>query len=312
MRYYLTELCTGNKKTTRLNSPYNMKKIVYTIAFLLGLNANAQEINTISLRVPEFARPLIEDLAGEYHEINSQVEFKFISAKTQDAANILILTTDEQAVNFARYAVLPVTVQGTEADKLTASRRLNARKLRSLFFVNDDDEDQTKAEQKVHIYTGNSQYSASRVYASYLNEEVADYKGKKISGDDAYLTAAISRDPLGVTVNYLSNIFDLESRTPGSSLTLLPLDLDKQGRQVLDAANLDAIISLLEEQTYDEIPVGTVGFTYDQTNRIVNDFVCWVLSAGADELHRYGLLSMPQNELMAQMQRISNKELAQN
>ena len=289
-----------------------MKKIVYTIALLLGLNANAQEINTISLRVPEFARPLGEDLAREYHESHSQVEFQFISAKTQDARNILSLTTDEQAVNFARYAVLPVTVQGSEAAKLTASRRLNARKLRSLFFVSDEDEDQTKAEQKVHIYTGNSQFSASRVYASYLNEAVADYKGKKISGDDAYLTAAISRDPLGVTVNYLSNIFDLESRTPASSLTVLPLDLDKQGRQVLDAANLDAIISLLEEQTYDEIPVGTVGFTYDQTNRVINDFVCWVLTAGADELHRYGLLTLPQGELMAQMQRISNRELAQN
>ena len=269
-----------------------MKKIVYTIAVLLGLNANAQEINTISLRVPEFARPLVEDLAREYHESHSQVDFRFISAKTQDAQNILSLTTDEQAVNFARYAVLPVAVQGSEAAKLTSSRRLNARKLRSLFFVNDDEEEQTKAEQKVHIYTGNSQLSASRVYASYLNEEVTDYKGKKISGDDTYLTAAISRDPLGVTVNYLSNIFDLESRTPASSLTVLPLDLDKQGRQVLDTANLDAIISLLEEQTYDEIPVGTVGFSYDQTNRLINDFVCWVLTAGADQMHRYGLLAL--------------------
>ena len=139
-----------------------MKKIVYTIAVLLGLNANAQEINTISLRVPEFARPLVEDVAREYHESHSQVEFQFISAKTQDAQNILALTTDEQAVNFARYAVLPVAVQGSEAAKLTASRRLNARKLRSLFFVNDEDDEQTKAEQKVHIYTGNSQLSASR------------------------------------------------------------------------------------------------------------------------------------------------------
>lgn len=290
-----------------------MKKIVYTIALLSGLYANAQEINTISLRVPEFARPLVEDLAREYHESHSQVEFQFISAKTQDAQNILSLTTDDQAVSFARYAVLPVAVQGSEAAKLTSSRRLNAHKLRSLFFVSDDDEEeQTKAEQKVHIYTGNSQLSASRVYAQYLNEEVADYKGKKISGDDAYLTAAISRDPLGVTVNYLSNIFDLESRTPASSLTLLPLDLDKQGRQALDAANLDVILSLLEEQTYDEIPVGTVGFSYDQTNRLINDFVCWVLAADADQMHRYGLLTLPQNEQMAQMQRISNKELAQN
>lgn len=293
-----------------------MEKTVRTFALILGLQfayaAGAQTVETISLRVPDFARPLVENLANEYHKNNSQVEFKFISAKTQDAENLLSLTTDEQAVNFARYAVLPVAVKGSEAAKLTASRRLNANRLRSLFFVGDDDDDESKAEQKVHVYTGNSHLSASRVYASYLKEEVTDYKGKKISGDDSFLTTAISRDPLGVTVNYISNIFDLESRKPGSSLVLLPLDLDKQGRQVLDAANLDNILSLLEQNEYDEIPVGTVGFQYDHTDRIINDFVSWVLTNAQKELHHYGLLTLPEDELTAQQQRIINRELAQN
>ncbi len=296
-----------------------MKKTVYLIALILSLQlsnaASAQDVETISLRVPDFAHALVENLAHEYSRTHSGVEFRFVSAKElSSASNVLVLTTDEPSVNFARYAVLPITKKGTEADKLTASRRLNAKKLRSLFFKSDDeDEDeQSKAEQKVHIYTGNSQLSASRAYASYLNEDVNDYKGKKVSGDDSYLTAAISRDPLGVTVNYLSNIFDLESRKPGSELAILPLDLDKHGRQVLDAANLDNIITLLEEQEYAEIPVGTVGFSYDITDRLVNDFVSWVLTNGTGELHHYGLLTLPQNELTAQLQRIVNKELAQN
>ena len=296
-----------------------MKKTVYLIALILGLQltnaASAQDVETISLRVPDFAHALVENLAQEYSRSHSGVEFRFVSAKElSSATNVLVLTTDEPSVNFARYAVLPITKKGTEADKLTASRRLNAKKLRSLFFKNDDEdeEEHSKAEQKVHIYTGNSQLSASRAYASYLNEDVNGYKGKKVSGDDSYLTADISRDPLGVTVNYLSNIFDLESRKPGSELAILPLDLDKHGRQVLDAANLDNILTLLEEQEYAEIPVGTVGFSYDITDRAVNDFVSWVLTSATGELHRYGLLTLPKNELTAQLQRILNKELAQN
>ena len=296
-----------------------MKKTVYLIALILGLQltnaASAQDVETISLRVPDFAHALVENLAQEYSRSHNGVEFRFISAKElSGATNVLVLTTDEPAVKFARYAVLPITKKGTEADKLTASRRLNAKKLRSLFFKSDDeDEDeQSKAEQKVHIYTGNSQLSASRAYASYLNEDVNGFKGKKVSGDDSYLTAAISRDPLGVTVNYLSNIFDLESRKPGSELAILPLDLDKHGRQVLDAANLDNILNLLEEQQYAEIPVGSVGFSYDTTDRVINDFVSWVLTNATGELHHYGLLTLPQNELTAQLQRIVNKELAQN
>lgn len=296
-----------------------MKKTVYLIALILGLQltnaASAQNVETISLRVPDFAHALVENLAQEYSRSHNGVEFRFISAKElSGATNVLVLTTDEPAVKFARYAVLPITKKGTEADKLTASRRLNAKKLRSLFFKSDDeDEDeQSKVEQKVHIYTGNSQLSASRAYASYLNEDVNGFKGKKVSGDDSYLTAAISRDPLGVTVNYLSNIFDLESRKPGSELAILPLDLDKHGRQVLDAANLDNILNLLEEQQYAEIPVGSVGFSYDTTDRVINDFVSWVLTNATGELHHYGLLTLPQKELTAQLQRIVNKELAQN
>ena len=296
-----------------------MKKTVYLIALILGLQltnaASAQDVETISLRVPDFAHALVENLAQEYSRSHNGVEFRFVSAKElSGATNVLVLTTDEPAVKFARYAVLPITKKGTEADKLTASRRLNAKKLRSLFFKSDDeDEDeQSKVEQKVHIYTGNSQLSASRAYASYLNEDVNGFKGKKVSGDDSYLTAAISRDPLGVTVNYLSNIFDLESRKPGSELAILPLDLDKHGRQVLDAANLDNILNLLEEQQYAEIPVGSVGFSYDTTDRVINDFVSWVLTNATGELHHYGLLTLPQKELTAQLQRIVNKELAQN
>lgn len=288
-----------------------MKKILYIIAVVLGLgfNANAQDVETISLRVPEFARPLIENWAHEYQQTHPTLNFEFIKGKA-DAARVIELTTDDDAVSFARYAILPVTTRNSEAARLT-SHRLNARKLRSLFFVGEDDDDQTIAEEKIHIYTGNSQLSASRIYASYLNEDIAGYKGKKISGDDAFLTTAINRDPLGVTVNYLSNIFDLESRQPGSTLSLLPLDLDKHGRQVLDAANLDEIINLLESQQYAEIPVGNLGFAYNHDDMAINDFVNWVLTAGIAELHSYGMLCLPQNELTVQMQRVANKDLAQ-
>lgn len=290
-----------------------MKKILYIIALVsgLGLNANAQDVETISLRVPEFARPLVENWTKEYLQEHPTLNFEFIKGKAQ-AERVIELTTDEDAVSFGRYAILPVTTAGSEAARIT-SHRLNARKLRSLFFVNEDeDEDElTDAQQKIHIYTGNSQLSASRLYASYLHQDETDYKGKKISGDDAFLTTAISRDPLGVTVNYLSNIFDLESRRPESALSLLPLDIDRHGRQVLESANLDDIIQLLEQHNYEEIPVGNIGFAYNHADMAMNDFVNWVLTAGTKDLHCYGMLSLSQNELTVQMQRVASRDLAQ-
>lgn len=304
-----------------------MKKSVFHIALFLGLLLSQTAISQekISLRVPNFVRPLVEKWASDYQKSHTNVDFQFVSGKSQDNNHTLSLTivqsvtsqslaTDAEAVSFARFAVLPVTTKNSEADHLIASHRLNAKKLRSLFFVKDElDEtrEETKAEQHVHIYTGNSQQSASRLYASYLKQETANYKGKKISGDDSFLTTAISRDPLGVTINSLSNIFDIDNRQLKASLTLLPLDIDKQGRQTLESGRLDDIITLLEHSHYDEIPVGRVGFAYNHSNTAINDFVGWILTTGVNDLHHYGLLSLTQKELAAQKQRVVNNDLAQ-
>ncbi len=293
-----------------------MKKSVFQIALFVGLQLSltaSAQTEKISLRIPNFARPLVEKWANDYKKTNHNIDFQFTTGKSQDN-NTLTLTTDADGISFARYAVLPVTTKDSEAAHLTASHRLNSKKLRSLFFVKDEWDDDTKdskADQQVHVYTGNSTLSASRLYASHLKQESANYKGKKISGDDSFLTTAINRDPLGITVNYLSNIYDLNSRELRPTLALLPLELDKQGRQTFENGRLDNIIDLLEQEQYAEIPIGNIAFEYNHANTAVNDFVRWILTIGVQDLHQYGLLSLPQKELVAQQHRVDQKFLAQ-
>jgi len=293
-----------------------MKKTVFQIALFVGLQLSltaSAQTEKISLRIPNFARPLVEKWANDYKKNNHNIDFQFTTGKSQDN-NTLTLTTDADGISFARYAVLPVTTKDSEAAHLTASHRLNSKKLRSLFFVKDEWDDDTKdskADQQVHVYTGNSTLSASRLYASHLKQESANYKGKKISGDDSFLTTAINRDPLGITVNYLSNIYDLNSRELRPTLALLPLELDKQGRQTFENGRLDNIIDLLEQEQYAEIPIGNIAFEYNHANTAVNDFVRWILTIGVQDLHQYGLLSLPQKELVAQQHRVDQKFLAQ-
>lgn len=304
-----------------------MKKQVFQIALFLGLQlslaASAQETakasqqsqgEKISLHVPNFARGLVEKWVIEYRKTNPNVDFQFVSGKSHDHGNSIFVTTDDDAIRVARLAVLPVTAKGSEAQQLVGSHALNAKKLKSLFFVKDeldDERKESKLEQQLHIITGNSQLSASRLYAAHFHQETADYKGKKIQGDDSFLNLAISRDPLGVTVNSLSNIFDLESRLLNPSLALLPLDIDRQGRQVLGEGRLDDIIQLLEQEEYTEIPVGSVGLSYSHANPVLNDFAAWVLRNGVQYVHQYGLLSLSAKELTAQQHRVAQKDLAQ-
>ena len=295
-----------------------MKKIIFTIALTLGLQlsltASAQQTEKVTLRVPNFARPLVEKWVAEYQKTNTTTDFQFVSGKSQETENSLSLTTDDDAVLVARYAVLPITTKGSEAEQLVGSHALNAKKLKALFFVKDeldDDQKEGRLERSLHVFTGNSRQSASRLYAAHFHQETVNYKGKKISGDDSYLNQAISRDPLGVTVNSLSNVFDLETRQLRQTLALLPLDVDKQGRQVLSEGRLDDILQLLEDEQYAVIPVGKVGFDYNHANPVLTGFVHWVLQNGTQYVHQYGLLSLPQKDLTAQQRRLEQKDLAQ-
>ena len=296
-----------------------MKRSVFTIALLLGLQvsltATAQN-EKVTLRVQNAVRPLVEKWVAEYSKTNNNIAFQIVTGKTQDNENSISFVTEQadDAVFIARYAILPVVNKSSEAEQVLGSKRLNAKKLKSLFFVKDEFEDdtkETKAEKALHIYTGNSQQSASRTYAASFKEEISNYKGKKISGDDSFLNVALSRDPLGIAINSLSNIFDLQSRHLRDNLALVPLDIDKHGEQVLDEARLDDIILLLEQQQFAEIPVGKLGLQYDHHNSSQNAFVRWILTDGNKYIHEYGLLQLPQKELTAQLHRTEQKELAQ-
>lgn len=292
-----------------------MKRSVFQIALFLGLQlslaASAQN-KKVTLHVPNFVRPLVEKWVTEYQKTNTGIDFQFISGKIQDNDNSITFTTHGDDVVFARYAVLPVTTNHSKAIQLLGSHRLNAKKLKNLFFIQDeiDDEQEVSKKEQLHIISGNSKQSASRLLASHFKQETVNYKGKKISGDDSFLNQAISRDPLGVTVNSLSNIFDLKSRQLREGLSLLPLELDKHGRQVLSEGKLDDIIKLLEEEHYQEIPIGNVGISYHHNSETLTHFVQWILNEGTKYVHEYGLLGLPQKELIVQQHRLKQKDLA--
>ena len=166
-----------------------MKKQVFQIGLFLGLQlsltASAQgaaasqqpQREKVSLHVPNFARGLVEKWVEDYQKTNPDVDFQFVTGKSQTTEGSISLTTDADAVLVARYAVLPVTAKGSEAEQLVGSHSLNGKKLKQLFFAGDeldDDRKESKLEQQLHIITGNSQLSASRLYAAHFHQETAD------------------------------------------------------------------------------------------------------------------------------------------
>ena len=309
-----------------------MKKLALTIAVLLSINvgniwAEQNSTNASSVRyvkAPRFARPLVEKWITEYAKTQPGVEFQ-IAKGNQNQGNIdLNVVFDNQdtkpqdfshIVYFGEFAVLPITASGSEAAKVLEGKHLNSKKLKQLYFLNDDfDEDVKKNKQyeKLIIYSGSNATSVAASFAHNFGEESSSFRGKRISGDDLFLNTALSKDPLGVSFNALPNIFNLQSRHIKNDLTIIGIDVKKNIEENFsDKATLDELISVLENGKISEVAVEKIGVNYNQGDDAINHFLEWVLENGTKYNHEFGLLNLDQKVTETQIQQVKTHFTAQ-
>ena len=301
-----------------------MKRIALTIAVLLSINistiwakgepagelspeSNATNASSVRyVKAPRFVRPLVEKWITEYAKTQPGVEFQ-IAKGNQNQGNVdLNVVFDNQDANtkvfshnvvyFGEFAVLPITASGSEAAKVLEGKHLNSKKLKQLFFLNDDfDEDvkKVKAFENLIVYSGSNASSVAASFAHNFGEESSSFRGKRISGDDLFLNTALSKDPQGVSFNALPNIFDLGSRHVKGELSIIGLDLKKNLEESFsDKGTLDDIIDALEQGKVQEVPTQKIGVRYKQADEEVERFLSWVVTNGTKYNHEYGLLNL--------------------
>ena len=309
-----------------------MKKIVLVIAVLFSINISniwAEETSTNAssvryVKAPRFARPLVEKWITEYAKTQPGVEFQ-IAKGNQNQGNVdLNVVFDNQdtksedfsrVIYFGEFAVLPITASGSEAAKVLEGKHLNSKKLKQLYFLNDDfDEDVKKIKQfeKLVIYSGSNATSVASSFAHNFGEESSNFRGKRISGDDLFLNTALSKDPLGVSFNALPNIFDLKSRHIKNDLTIIGIDVKKSLEDSFsDKATLDELILALENGKVSEVAVEKIGVSYNQNDDAVNKFLEWVLTDGTKFNHEFGLLNLDNKLTQVQIDKVKTEFTAQ-
>ena len=299
-----------------------MKKIALAIAVLFSIDIStiwAEETSTNAssvryVKAPRFARPLVEKWITEYAKTQPGVQFQ-IAKSNQNQENIdLNVVFDNQdikreefshVVYFGEFAVLPITASGSEAAKVLEGKHLNSKKLKQLYFLNDDfEEDVKKIKQfeKLVIYSGSNATSVASSFAHNFGEESSNFRGKRISGDDLFLNTALTKDPLGVSFNALPNIFDLQSRHIKNELTIIGNYSD---------ATLDELIQALENGKVSEVAVEKIGVSYNVADDAVNQFLSWVLDQGTKYNHEFGLLNLDNKLTQAQINKVKAELTAQ-
>jgi hypothetical protein len=311
-----------------------MKRIAFTIALVLSLglvnNAWAEENSTNNssvrtIKTPRFARPLVEKWIEEYAKTQPGVDFQIAKGqKGQDDIDLSVVLENKesdkdrnfsQIVYFGETAVLPITARSSEAARLLEGKHLNAKKLKQLFFLNDDfDEDvkKNKVFESIIIYSGSNATSIATSFAHNFGEESANFRGKRISGDDLFLNTALQKDPLGVSFNALSNIFDLKSRHLKSDLSLVGIDVKHDLAQSFsDNGTLDEVLNALENDKVSEVAIERIGLNYNIADEAVARFLEWILNNGTKYNHEYGLLNLDCKSAIAEVGKIKNTLTAQ-
>lgn len=295
-----------------------MKRIALATAFILSIHTsniwaessnNPTEAPSVSnvhyVKAPRFARPLVEKWITEYAKTQPGVEFQIAKGnQNQDNIDLNVVFNSNDSIEennnniiyFGEFAVLPITANGSEAAKVLEGKHLNSKKLKQLYFLNEDfDEDVKKIKQfeKLVIYSGSNATSIATSFAHNFGEESTNFRGKRISGDDLFLNTALAKDPLGVSFNALPNIFDLGSRHVKGELSIIGLDLKKNLEESFsDKGTLDDIIDALEQGKVQEVPTQKIGVRYKQADEEVERFLSWVVTYGTKYNHEYGLLNL--------------------
>ena len=309
-----------------------MKKIALAIAVLFSINISniwAEETSTNAssvryVKAPRFARPLVEKWITEYAKTQPGVEFQIAKGNQNQGnvdLNVVFDNQDTKSEDFSRiiyfgeFAVLPITASGSEAAKVLEGKHLNSKKLKQLYFLNDDfDEDVKKIKQfeNLVIYSGSNATSIASSFAHNFGEESSNFRGKRISGDDLFLNTALSKDPLGVSFNALPNIFDLKSRHIKNDLTIIGIDVKKSLEESFsDKATLDELILALENGKVSEVAVEKIGVSYNQNDDAVSRFLRWILTNGIKYNHEFGLLNLDNKLTQVQIEKVKTEFTAQ-
>lgn len=301
--------------------------ITFSLQALVALAGNEEQANTSNttyyINAPRFVRPLIEKWISEYKKVRPEANFAI--AKTPDAkanSTLTIQLSDNKAAKdnnkkiayFGSYAILPITAKNSEVEKALSNQELNAKKLKAIYFENEDLDEQDKKNKfnNITVYSGNNTESISKEFAAFYGKDASSFRGKRIVGDDQFLNTALAKDPQGISFNALSNIYDLTSRKAKANIAILNPGYTKEEKAAINEANnIDNLLEVLENNKDSQIPVEKIGFAYPLANIEATSFLSWILTQGEQYNHQFGILRIDSKLVAQQAKSLPNRLTAQ-
>lgn len=264
-----------------------------------------------------FSYPLIEKWIEAYQVANPGVNVVIETRSTTDPAkyDLLIeayepekqIKESREFLYIGRYALLPVANAKSPFANEFGEKGLTSDLIKQIYFndIYADKKKQKEIKSSFTIYTRLQKAGAPVTFARYFGYEQANIKGKAISGADEHLVKALLKDSTGISYNVPGLLYDLKTRQPITGLSIIPVDVDNNGKVSADERfydNLDTVLDKIEEGELKNIPVEFLHLSIakSSTNEEALKFLQWVARNGQDALASYGFLKLDSKRLQAE------------
>jgi phosphate transport system substrate-binding protein len=290
-------------------------------------SSKAQQSDKVIITGSRFTYPLFEKWIAEYKKTNPAASIKINprGGNDTDSANLIInaheLSEKEikpgyKVVNINRYVLLTVANQKSDFSKQYTQTGIREKDVKKLFFEEwDPYEEETEKKKKkakkttaAVLYTREITACAPTTFARHYGYKQKDIVGKGIAGDDKHLIYAVLKDTNGVTYNNLGLIYDLKTRKVKDGLTVIPQDLNGNGKLEEEEqfySSLDNVIARVEDKDNSNIVIGNVNLSFpatiDSSNKELFNFISWILNEGVKYNHEFGFLDLEPAHLNKQV-----------
>jgi phosphate transport system substrate-binding protein len=159
-----------------------------------------------------------------------------------------------------------------------------------------------KSAAPIHVYTRSDACGAAEMWAKFYGKKQEDLLGVGVFGDPG-LAQAVKKDPLGIGFNNIGYAYDATTKKQVKGLRVIPLDLNNNGKIDPDENfynSMNDIIAAIASGKYPSPPARELYFVTrgnPKNNKVLTEFIKWVLSEGQKFVYDAGYIALPKEKL---------------
>jgi len=162
--------------------------------------------------------------------------------------------------------------------------------------------------EKINLYTRSEACGAAEMWASFLGNHQEDLRGIGVFGDPG-MADAVKADKYALGYNNLIFAYDLKTRKCYSGISVVPIDLNGDGKiepQEAFYSSIDSITAAIKDGRYPTPPARNLYFISNgkPQNAIVTAFIKYILTKGQQQIPSAGYIPLKSEQINEMLRKI--------